>query len=252
MKPLPAQTPHALQTIDVSSAPTSNGLAAHYSTTNRRSTPSCVPRIYPWLLVLSTAVAAAFCLLYITKPVMEMPQPAIPAMAGQPVAAPPAVAASAKPNLMMPAKDRLPGETATQEPAGVAQPPVSVAAFEQSNLRVQHILTAEAPGGHLAKIDLDVPVLYQSRNLRWTATEVARARELLIRLSDYQEKTRVLRAEGSALLSAWNQLIEQSIPAAELRADSPTLPSNQRDTADVPRPAGLDTHELIQIQPAAK
>ena len=95
-------------------------------------------------------------------------------------------------------------------------------------------------------------MLYQSRNLRWTPAEVAEARELLIRLADYQEKSRTLRLEGAELLDSWNRLIERSIPATDLRADSPTLPTNQQDAADAPRPAGLDTTELIQIQPAGK
>ena len=124
--------------------------------------------------------------------------------------------------------------------------------FEQTNLRVQHILTADTPDGHVANIDIDVPVLYQSRNLRWTPAEVAQARQLLIQLSDYQDKTRQLRAEGATLLASWNQLVEKSIPAGVVRADSPSLPSNQQDAADAPRPAGLDTNEAIRIQPTGK
>ena len=151
---------------------------------------------------------------------------------------------------IMPDKDRLPGEKTTGATPLSASP--STTPFEQTNLRIQHILTAEAPGGHTSKIDLDVPVLYQSRNLRWTPAEVAEARELLIRLADYQEKSRALRLEGAELLDSWNRLIERSIPATDLRADSPTLPTNQQDAADAPRPAGLDTTELIQIQPAGK
>ena len=65
---------------------------------------------------------------------------------------------------------------------------------------------------------------------------------------DYQEKSRQLRAEGVQLLDAWNHLISKSIPASELRADSPSLPENQVDAADAPRPAGLITTESIQIQ----
>ena len=156
----------------------------------------------------------------------------------------------------MPSHDRLPGEKDTRgtsldagAPARASFAPV---AFEQTNLRIQHILTAEAPGGHLARINLDVPVLYQSRNLRWTAAEVTEARALLARLADYQEKSRTLRVEGAELLDSWNHLIGRSIPAGDLRADSPTLPANQQDAADAPRPAGLDTRELIQIQPAGK
>ena len=185
--------------------------------------------------------------MYITKPFIQASQTSAPAYADNPLFA--QAITSAKTSLI-PDKDRLPGEKSTGENARPASP--APAAFEQTNLRIQHILTAEAPGGHLAKIDIDVPVLYRSRNLRWTAAEVADARALLARLADYQEKSRTLRAEGAELLDSWNSLIERSIPASDLRADSPTLPTNQQDAADAPRPAGLNTTELIQIQPAGK
>ena len=162
---------------------------------------------------------------------------------------------------MLPGNDRLPGEKAAPLPTSTpsqemdvhTRPPMTAdSPFEQTNLRIQHILTAEAPGGHLAKIDLDVPVLYQSRNIRWTAAEVEEARLLLSRLSDYQEKSRALREEGTGLLESWNRLMDRSIPAGALRADSPSLPSNQQNAADAPHPAGLNTTESIKIQPAGK
>ena len=69
---------------------------------------------------------------------------------------------------------------------------------------------------------------------------------------DYQDKCRSLRAEGVGLLDSWNHLIERSIPATQVRADSPTLPANQQDAADAPRPAGLMSTDSIQIQPSGK
>lgn len=256
MKPLPAQNPSISKANDsaMPSIPsTLNTPAGPYSTANRRVSNCSVQRIYPLLLFTSTAIAALFCLMYITKPVIMASQSPLPSDAENPlfpklVAA---VTASAKPAPLMPDQDRLPGEKGAIHPVPMRASASPVAAFEQTNLRIQHILTAEAPGGHLAKIDLDVPVLYQSRNIRWTAAEVAEARELLVRLADYQEKSRNLRAEGSVLLDSWNHLIERSIPAGALRADSPTLPTNQQDAADSPRPAGLNTNESIKIQPTA-
>lgn len=251
MKPLPAQTASIVKTADQAMPSLPSVLtapSAAYSTSNRRTSACPTQRAYPFLLFASTAIAATFCVMYITKPVIQASQTVSPPYATQPVfvkAAPP----SAKSG-MMPDKDRLPGE----KPANASPPSASSSAtsFEQTNLRIQHILTAESPGGHLSKIDLDVPVLYQSRNLHWTPEEVAEARELLVRLADYQEKSRMLRLGGAELFDAWNRLIERSIPATDLRADSPTLPGNQLDAADAPRPAGLDTTELIQIQPAGK
>ncbi len=160
----------------------------------------------------------------------------------------------------MPNPDRLPGETATttSTPSESKLPPTPQRlapspAYEETNLRVQHIINAEGPDGLLAKIHLNVPIIYQSRNLRWTPEEVSEAREILNRLANYQEKTQNLRAEGTALLESWNQLVERSIPSNELRADSPTIPLNQQDASIAPRPANITSENLIQrIQPANK
>lgn len=199
--------------------------------------------------------------MYITKPVIVVSQNPSTGLSTAAVfpnsTTPPVSPASAPFPSLMPNQNTLPGEKSVARPvtAGSREMQTSThptEAFEQTNLRIQHILTAEAPGGHLSKIDLDVPVLYQSRNLRWTAAEVTQARELMARLADYQEKSRSLRSEGVELLESWNHLIERSIPAGALRADSPTLPTNQQDAADTPRPPGLDTTELIRIQPAKK
>ncbi len=263
MNPLPAQFSEmnkpggtampALPTI-VAPAP------ASYSKSNRRATTCVSQKLYPWLLCASTGTAALFCMMYITKPVIVA---STAADAGSPnkiaVVDPQGTKTSSSTThgSLMPNGNQLPGEKSIS-PAAASLPRPSTAtsttnpAFEETNLRIQHILTAEAPGGNLARIDIEVPVLYQSRNLRWTAAEVADARTLLVRLSDYQEKSRMLRAEGIQLLDSWNQLVGRSIPNGELRADSPTLPINQQDAADAPRPAGLSTTESIQIQPAGK
>ncbi len=245
---------------------------SEFSKANRRTSTCPVQRAYPWLLSASTAVAALFCLLYITKPVIVPPiagssssaqpvtiQPST--QTGSPILASGPLNALPQPGLM-PQADRLPGETTAQQAAAIKPTPadprtalpgaVAASAFEETNLRIQHILTAEAPGGHMNRIDIDVPVLYQSRNLRWTLAETEEARNLLVRLMDYQEKSQMLRSEGVELLETWNRLIGNSIPAGELRADSPTLPANQMDAADAPKPAGLITTESIQIQPSDK
>jgi hypothetical protein len=252
MKPLPAQ--HIIELNSSDSGLPSLPAVASYSKANRRVPTHSAVRVYPWLLVLSTGVAALFCFMYITKPAVIMASQNTPTSPSIPNAS--MVSARMGDVSLMPNKDRLPGEKTAPAPHSSAEsqkaPPQAIARFEQTNLRIQHILTAEAPGGHHAKIDIDVPVLYQSRNLRWTSTEVASARDLLNRLANYQEQTRILRAEGVDLLNSWNRLIEQSIPATDLRADSPTLPTNQQDAAELPRPALLDTSEAIKIQPAGK
>lgn len=248
MKPLPTHISDVLKATDSEMpklAPTLTAAATPYSSSNRRTSTS---RAYPWLLFTSTAVAALFCFMYITKPVIQTSQGVRTGLPETPAVSNPA------PAIAKPVPAAANPDTAVPRDAGVSPSasPSPFTAFEQTNLRIQHILTAETPGGHLSKIDLDVPVLYQSRNLRWTSAEVAEARSLLTRLTDYQEKSRMLRAEGVELLDSWNRLIEHSIPTGILRADSPTLPTNQQDAADAPRPAGLDTKELIKIQPAEK
>jgi hypothetical protein len=200
--------------------------------------------------------------MYITKPViLAAPSPtSVPVYAEKPMVTTAANTPKPAPVGLLPNGESLPGEKSDLQgirplpanPAKATSLSTSSNAFEETNLRIQHILTAEAPGGNVARLDIEVPVLYQSRNLRWTAAEVAEARALLIRLADYQEKSRALRAEGTELIDAWNHLVERSIPAGELRADSPTLPINQQDSADAPRPAGLSTTESIQIQPTGK
>jgi len=120
--------------------------------------------------------------------------------------------------------------------------------FEETNLRVQHILTAEAPNGHVNRIDIDVPVLYQSRNLRWTTAEVSEARSLMLRLMNYQDKTRQLKTEGQELLAAWSKLMGQSLPSAQLRADSPSLPGNQEEATKASSPATATGTSAIQLK----
>lgn len=261
MKPLPA-TPKAdgqtsvdlIPALPTAFSTTAGAYAPHRNHHCRQS------RAYPWLLLLSTAVAALFCLLYITKPVIQSaPAPITTTPAKpkpKPAAATPPAAAAAN---WLPGADQLPGDhrppPATPAPAALSRPlprPPATSGFEETNLRVQHILTAEAPGGHLARIDLDVPVLYQSRRLRWTPDDVAAARQLLAQLSDYQEKSRLLRAEGGDLLDRWNRLLNSTLPASDLRADSPSLPANQQDAADLARPASMISTDSIHIQPAGK
>ena len=40
------------------------------------------------------------------------------------------------------------------------------------------------------------------------------------------------KTEGQELLAAWSKLMSRSIPGAQLRADSPSLPANQEDAAN--------------------
>ncbi|MEI6673674.1 MAG: hypothetical protein WCO57_00695 [Verrucomicrobiota bacterium] len=244
--------------------PTSSLPQAVDSNTKQTTGPAQT-RAYPWLLLASTAVSAVFCFMYITKPVIILSPPlALEPVAAtpQPLIAPekPAVPAVAAVASLLPNAQQLPGDNHPPQPATQPPPranlhpnlpvPTVVSAFEETNLQIQHILTAKTPNGDLSRIVLNVPVLYQTRTLGWTHDEVAEALELLKRLTTYQENSRSLREEGTRLLAAWNLLVEHSIPTPGLRADSPSLPANQTDAHSTEKPAGLDTADSIQIQPA--
>lgn len=259
MKPLPAEGSlierkplgaNALPTV----LPQAN---APYSTANRKSQVAQIHRVYPWLLMASTLVAAFFCYLYMTKPVF-LPAPEPTVLNPGTIPAPGSPSAAALGSALGPSSDRLPGDPLVANRPTPADPRSAAfrksggdGIYEETNLRVQHVLTAEAPGGDVNRISLNVPVLYKSRNLRWNQQDVAKARDLLTRLSDYQERSRALRAEGITLLDAWNRLIDHSIPSAGLRADSPSLTTNQGESSQA-TPAALDTSDSIRIQSSGK
>ena len=259
MRPLPTSTQIAQvapKTVPLTTTPQTLELGPLSSHTtpapNRRSPAAATQRAYPWLLVTSTALSAVFFGLYLTKPVIAASvSPAANDMAMDP--APPMLPGPAlqKPQeVLLPNDKALPGDkfskpqSADPRRLGSAANG-SAAAYEETNLRVQHVLNARGPDGEdLGKVTLEVPVLYGSRTMRWTPEEVARARALLVKIGDYQEKSRALREEGGMLLEQWNTLVGDSIPADVLRADSPSL---TRDALLTPA-EGLDSSEAIEIQ----
>jgi hypothetical protein len=260
MSPFPANRPPSGKASMPSLPQSLPAVGGDYSSANRR-TPAgeLSQRAYPWLLVASTAVAGLFCALYITKPVF-LPPPAVllPLVKVEPRIEAPAIETTPLP-AEQPSTDpslipgsSLPGELADAAKQSELPSPPAVSTLEETNMRMQHVLTAEAPGGHLGRIIMDVPVLYQSRELRWSHEEVAHARRLLTLLVDHQEKTRALRSEGSNLLQAWNDLINRSLPVTELRADSPSLPVNQLIADDESQPADMNNDQSIEIHPAGK
>ena len=250
MKPIPAQNaPTPENPGDGIPGPLTPG-PGNFSAANRRANHTGANRTYPLLLVASTLSTIFFCLLYINKPITngknDPPKPEATAIPPQ------APDHSLIPDRTLPPRNTLPSRSDSQLPSPrpkstpASAPMHSI--FEETNLRVQHILTAEDPGGHVNRIDIDVPVLYQSRNLRWTAAEVSAARSLMLRLMEYQDKTRQLKSEGQELLSAWSKLMNQSIPSAQLRADSPSLPGNQEEATKTSGSAGTTGTSAIQLK----
>lgn len=257
MKPIPAPPGSTEPEPSASPKPTLGNLTpapGAWSGANRRNSTSTVQRAYPWLLALSTLVAAVFCVMYITKPVIVSGEDQAEEEQS-PVASTTTGKSDSKEKPLLPNLDALPGQTAgSHSNADQAETPSQTTTastrsnFEETNLRVQHILTAEAPGGHINRIDIEVPVLYQSRNLRWSQEQVAHARELMLRLMNYQDKTREIKTEGQELLIDWNKLVASSIPSDLLRADSPSLPENQDDATKTMRPIDTTTSEAIQLE----
>jgi hypothetical protein len=248
MKPLPIDDRQNPAPKPIPSLPI-NPTPASFSSANRRTASCRLQRAYPWMLFASTAVAATFCLAYITKPViLANPSPTdSPALKDVAANVP---APAALPEKLLPDPTRLPGDAKAPEPASALDNPPAASLttdFEETNIRVQHILDAESPSGDISRIIVDVPVLYRSRNLRWSQAEAAEARALLARLSEHQEKTRALREDGKALLNDWNTLMAASIPSDALRADSPSLPSNQHDPLSPVGSSAAETIETIQL-----
>lgn len=199
-----------------------------YSYSNRRSANTKTQRLYPLLLLASTVVAGVFCFAYITKPVVPIYSTGVEtAGASIPISTVPVTKPVAQPNDILGTKPK------NQTPATKQQlPPAPLTSgFEETNIRMQHILDAESTSGDIHRIVIDVPVLYKSRNLRWSQEDAARARVLLHRLEAYQEKSRVLRDEGQLILEDWNKLMDTSVPNHILRADSPSISTNLLKTS---------------------
>jgi len=98
------------------------------------------------------------------------------------------------------------------------------AGFEATNLAVQHIAAVRLADGSLQKVVAEVPVLYSSKSLRWSNTQLQQAHELLARLKSWQTRQQQLLQDAQTLQQSWQKFVEQSQPSLHLRADSISLP----------------------------
>ncbi len=217
--------------------------------------PARLEKAYPWLLGASICLSAMLCWMYVTKPVIasvsigRTPDALALVELTEDVVAARAEDASVGPRAgdLVPSDTDLPGAQplASQEsgegavsvspeaisPQRLAEGSGADAAamtlgWEATNLKVQHILRADAGNGSLEKIVINVPVLYETRTMRWTSADIVNARDVLSRLMVYERNLSNLRQEGQALLKDWNEILDGTVPAASLRADSPSLPYN--------------------------
>jgi hypothetical protein len=259
MKPLPIQpeaprSRSAAKTSRIQSDPLGfKGQRLHPSPNTRNN--SEITTTYRVLLVLSILLAGVFCWLYLTKPVVRIVS-AKPSGQSEDSRA---HKGSENEPALLPGSDSLPGDTpGTNAPppthpdslATAEAPSGPVNRDEETNLKIQHVLSATSPDGEIGRVVTEVPVLYQSRTLRWKPSQVAQARALLGQMRAHREKVRSLRAEGMMLANQWQNLLARSIPSAALRADSPTLPINQSTESGRHGPAGLETSESIEVKTA--
>ena len=210
---------------------------------------------YHWLLITSLILTSIMCWLYVTKPVIVQNgafndvqhDGTLPGSMGN--------SQPGRVSTLVPSDDVLPGSKLPSsvdrkissgshlqqtssgmlaESGHVADNPLFSLGWESTNLKIQHIFSADTGGDELEKIVLDVPVLYETRSMRWSVADVAQARELMQRLIVYEGNLKNLRSDGQEILQEWNELIENTTPIDVLRGDSPSLPKNhgQRQPSD--------------------
>lgn len=190
------------------------------TTSNHRRQRGDIQPVYPWMLIASTALAGLFCYLYLTKPVIALNSSTqgIPSSEKNSSTQKPDPNTTTPPSSVESVESVEPRELDTSD----ASP------YEETNLRIQHVLSASGPAGEdLGRITLNVPVLYQSGQIRWTPEDIQSAQSLLQRINQHQQKAQQLRQEAVTLIGEWDELMIQSVPEPALRADSPTLPENQ-------------------------
>lgn len=246
MEPIPTE-----EMATVSSAPSEKGEPKPQESPQMSGDATQLQRAYPWLLGASMCLSATLCWMYVSKPVVVAaaeaePTPEVPAVDASPTIVPDEpiaeVKVSPKEPELLPSADVLPGETLAAEskdqsknqpivaaPAQEALPKPAmtlISQWEKTNLKVQHILSAEMAGGAQEKIELNVPVRYHSRTLRWTPADAKKARNVLGRLMIYERNLSALKMEGRVILKEWNDLLARTVPASALRADSMSLPYN--------------------------
>lgn len=221
---------------------------------------------YKFLLFLSTLTACVFCYLYVTKPTVTQASDASqsPATAENDLDDTASPEATSKPDeaanpsdFTPPSTDALPGIAATTpkqvervdpqtKDADIDLPSsssVTHLAWEETNDRVQHIITAQQ-GDQSERIILEIPVIYKTRGLRFSPAEAKEAERILRALKIYQGQIKQLHQDGLNIQSAWQTLLTGSQPMEALRADSPSLPQSDQSSPDTLSGNSADSIQL--------
>lgn len=211
------------------------------------STPSSqssseITLTYKYLLTFSTLSAVFFCWLYVTKPTIVTASKVESEDSSatlsnssdttEKVQPDPALNSFAKLN-----NTGLPGDTSNSEtlspisaatkgsniPLPQSDSTKSLVGFEETNDRVQHVITAQSNSSS-ERIILEVPVIYKTRGLRFGPEQANEAQRVLRALKIYQSQIKKLHQDGKNIQVAWDSLLMSAQPVEALRADSPSLP----------------------------
>ena len=210
------------------------------------STPSAQPSseitlTYKYLLTFSTLSAVFFCWLYVTKPTSAVgsngndAEDAAVGLADTPAGE--SSQAATENSFASLANAGLPGDTndspaqaqmsaankASNIPPPLSDSTESLVGFEETNDRVQHVITAQSHN-QSERIILEVPVIYKTRGLRFGPQQTSEAQRVLRALKIYQSQINKLHQDGKNIQLAWDSLLMSAQPVASLRADSPSLP----------------------------
>lgn len=193
---------------------------------------------YKFLLAFSTLSAIFFCWLYVTKPTTVVAEPNSPVLPESESPSLDEKASSEPSSFAALTQTSLPGDDSprpTQVDAsnnGVAIPlaqSISTASeigWEETNDRIQHVLEAQDANAS-ERLILQVPVIYQTRGLRFGPTEAKEAARILRALKIYRGQIAKLHKDGKNIQQAWDSLLLAAQPIRSLRADSPSLPASQ-------------------------
>lgn len=181
-------------------------------------------KLYPGLLVASLLLAASFCFLYLTKPVVEIS--AINS-SKEPVVA--IESETTKSEQLLPWPDEEPLLPSPVESSVLRSSPASLAeqvGNESTHLKMQQVLLVEGPEQLREKIEVEQKVGYPTRLLRWDQETIRRARLLKQEIARHLNDVRIVKENGKHLMTEWESLVLESMPTEVLRADSPSLPRN--------------------------